>query len=269
MLMRPLLPAAVSGADGRFAVADLVPGPQRFTALKTGLPEADSDALEAAAGGTVAVTLTLAPGASLALTVQDPDGRAIAGATAKAWMVPASRADEPRSATSMRERGGEPAATGTAAADGSVRLSPLAPGAVALELAAPGYVSRTIDATVTAAGSDVGVQVLEPGVEVLGRVVDETGNGVAEVNVMVEDMPGMAFGDSVARTDAAGNFTIADRPRGGELRLVARGEKVVPAAAVVVRMPPDGPVELRVRRARALTAGSSTSATASRSRGRG
>jgi protocatechuate 3,4-dioxygenase beta subunit len=253
MLARPLLPAAVSGADGRFAVADLLPGPQRFTAFKAGLPEADSDALEAAAGGSVAVTLTLARGASLALTVHDPDGRALAGTEVKAWAVPVSRANEPRFGASLRGRGGEPAATATAAADGRVVLAPLAPGAVTLELAAPGYVRRSIDATVDAAGTDLGVQVLEPGVEVLGRVVDEAGNGVAEVNVMIEDMPGMAFGEPVASSDAAGHFTIADRPRGGELRLVARGEKVVPAAAVVVRMPPEGPVELRVRRARTLT----------------
>jgi hypothetical protein len=253
LLVRPLLPAAVSGAGGRFVVSDLAPGPQRFTASKAGLPDADTDALEAAPGATVAVTLTLACGAALAFTVQDPEGRALAGAVATVWAVPPSRADQPRFAASLRGRGGDPAATATAASDGRTILAPLAPGAVALELAAPGYVKRSIDATVGAAGTDLGVQVLEPGVEVLGRVVDEAGKGVAEVDVLLEDMPGMAFGEPVAKSDTAGHFTIADRPRDGELRLVARGEKVVPAAAVVVRMPPAGPVELRVRRARTLS----------------
>jgi hypothetical protein len=253
MLRRPLLPLAVSGADGRFAVADLLPGMQRFTAVKAGLPPADSDVIQAPAGAELAVTLTLARGAWLALAVQDPDRRPVAGADVTAFAVPPSRQGDVMPVEMLMGRGTEPAALGRTDGEGRLRLAPLPPGKVALELKAPGYVRRVVEATVVREGSDIGVQVIEPGVEVPGRVLDEAGKGVADADVLTEGMPGTGSGEPVAHSDAQGLFTIAEQPRGGELRLLARGEKLVPAATVAVKLPPEGPVELRVRRARALT----------------
>jgi len=252
LLMRPLLPLAVSGPDGRFGASGLAPGLQRFTAIKAGLPPADSDPVDAAPGAVVPVTLTLAQGAWLSLLVRDPGGVPIAGATVRAWPVPAWQRDQGAFSRRMAGRMVEPAAEVASDGEGRVRLAPLATGAVALELKAPGYVRRTLDATVAREGTDLGVQVLEPGVEVLGRVVDEAGNGVGELDVLEEDMPGIAFGEPVAKSDAGGQFTIPDQPHGGELRLMARGEGWVPVATVAVAVPPEAPLELRVRRARKL-----------------
>lgn len=96
------------------------------------------------------------------------------------------------------------------------------------------------------------MEVLEPGVTVAGRVLDEGGKPVADAEVRVETFPGVAFGAPSAVSDAQGHFAIADQPRAGELRLHARGENLVSVGPTTVILPPAGPVELRVRRARVL-----------------
>lgn len=251
-LRKPYFPATVSGPEGRFTVADVTPGPARLTAVKPGLPPADSGVVRAAAGAVLPVTLTLAPGTWLALTVHDPDGRALGGVEARAFRV------DPRSTAMGMARSGpsqlgeDPDGHSSTDREGRLRLDTLLAGDFAVELKCAGYVARTLEVKLPAEGKDLGVEVLEPGVTVAGRVLDEGGKPVADAEVRVETFPGVAFGAPSAVSDAQGHFAIADQPRAGELRLVARGENLVSVGPATVILPPTGPVELRVRRARVL-----------------
>lgn len=252
MLQRPLLPAAVSGADGRFAVADLIPGIQRFTASRPGFPDADSGVLGAAAGATVPVSLTFAPGTWLAMAVRDTGGRAVAGAAVSVRAVAGSGPESGLSRAGRPYGSVPPSAIGVTDGEGRARLERLRPGRFEVEIKAPGHVAKTLDATVAREGTDLGVQTLEPGIDVAGRVVDEHEQGVADVDVVIEVFPGIPGGTAAARTDAQGHFVVPDQPMAGEIRLLTRGGGVVATSSTPVKLPPEGPVTVRVQRARAL-----------------
>ena len=254
-LERPLLPWAVSGTGGGFTITDLSAGPLRLTALKAGAPPADSGPLSLAAGATARVKLQLVNGTWLVLQVVDPDRRPLRGVSARVFTAEGGRiASTWRSIAGPGAERGEPIAAGTSEGEGALRLQSLPPGDLALELILPGYFTRWLDVELPAGGKDLGPQVLEPGVTVSGRVVDEAGQGVADADVYALTGPwgGPDFGPAAARSDPLGNFDIADQPRQGEIFLEAHGESVVMSQAVKVVLPPAGPVELRVRRGRTL-----------------
>lgn len=82
----------------------------------------------------------------------------------------------------------------------------------------PELVKKTIPIEVRGGTLDVGDLVLERGRTLTGRVVDELGVGVAGADVMVAESPaaeledtltGALGGQHVARTDAAGRYTIS------------------------------------------------------------
>jgi 5-hydroxyisourate hydrolase-like protein (transthyretin family) len=254
-LERPLLPWAVSGSGGAFNIADLAAGPLRLTALKPGAPPADSGPLTLAAGGTARVTLRLVKGTWLALQVVDSEGRVLPGVSAHVFTNEEGRAASMwRSIVGSGASRGEPIAGGTSDSEGALRLQSLPSGPLGLELILSGYVTRWLDVELPAGGKDLGPQVLEPGATVSGRVVDERGQGVADADVYASAGPwgGREFGPPAARSDPLGNFAIADRPRQGKIFLEARSEGLVMSQPVKVVLPPPGPVELRVSRARAL-----------------
>lgn len=254
-LERPLLPWAVSGTGGGFTITDLSAGPLRLTAVKAGAPPADSGPLNLAAGATARVKLQLVKGTWLVLQVVDPEGRPLRGVSAQVFRDEGGRtASTWRSIAGPGYERGEPIAAGSGNNDGALRLQSLPPGDLALELVLPGYVTRWLDVELPAGGKDLGPQVLEPGVTVSGRVVDEAGQGVADADVYASTGPwgGPDFGPAAARSDPLGNFALADQPRQGEVFLEARGEGIVMSQPVKVVLPPPGPVELRVRRGRTL-----------------
>jgi hypothetical protein len=255
VLERPLLPWAVSGIGGGFTIAALSAGPLRLTAFKAGLPPADSGPLSVVAGATARVTLRLLKGTWLALQVRDPDGRPLRGVSAQVFRDEGGRSGSGiRSILGPGYERGEPIAAGASGNDGALRLQSLPPGDLALELRLPGYVTRWLDVELPEGGKELGPQVLEPGVSVSGRVVDEAGKGVADADVYASTGPwgGPDFGSPATRSDPLGNFDIADQPRQGEVFLEARGESVVMSQPVKVALPPAGPVELKVQRARTL-----------------
>jgi len=254
-LERPLLPWAVSGTGGGFTIPGLSAGPLRLTALKAGAPPADSGPLTLAAGATARVRLRLVKGTWLALHVVDPEGRPLGGVSARVFADEGGRIASPwRAIEGPGSELGDPIAAGSSDGEGALRLQPLPPGDLALELSLPGYVTRWLNVELPEEGKDLGQQALEPGVTVTGRVVDEKGQGVADADVYASGGPwgGLGFGPPVARSDTLGNFAIADRPRQGEIFLEARGEGVVMSQPIKVVLPPSGPVELRVSRARTL-----------------
>ncbi|HUK14385.1 MAG TPA: carboxypeptidase regulatory-like domain-containing protein, partial [Thermoanaerobaculaceae bacterium] len=92
------------------------------------------------------------------------------------------------------------------------------------------------------------------GAEVAGHVVDETGQGVQDVDVMISTAAVFrsARGPVAARTDGSGAFAIPDQPRQGVLVLEARGDGIAPSQPTRVTLPATGPVEIHVRRGRAI-----------------
>jgi hypothetical protein len=254
-LERPLLPWAVSGTGGGFTIPGLSAGPLRLTALRAGSPPADSGPLTLAAGATVRVRLRLVKGTWLALQAVDPQGRPLRGVSARVFTDEGGRIASPwRSIEGPGSELGDPIAAGSSDGEGALRLQPLPSGDLAVELSLPGYVTRWLDVELPEEGKDLGPQELEPGVTISGRVVDEKGQGVADADVYASGGPwgGLGFGPPVARSNTLGTFAIADRRRRGEIFLEARGEGVVMSQPVKVVLPPSGPVELRVSRARAL-----------------
>jgi protocatechuate 3,4-dioxygenase beta subunit len=253
MLDRPLLPAAVSTTGGGFAIADVPAGAFRLTARKAGLPEADSGPLKGTAGTTERVALQFVRGTWLALRTEDAAGRALAGVKVEVIRVDAPRPGGNRVVRiGVGEAGPEPVAVGTTDHEGRLTLAALPPGGVSVRLALPGYVPRETPATLPAEGLDLGLQVLEPGVTVSGRVLDERGQGVADAELRAAATPVRFLGSRLGTSDAQGHFVIADQPRTGELLLEASGERVVSAGPTKVALPPAGPVEVRVRQARVL-----------------
>ncbi len=252
-LDKPLLPAAVSGAGGGFALGDVPAGAFRLTARKPGLPEADSGPLEGAAGTTQRVDLRFVRGTWLALRAEDAAGRTLAGVKVEVFRADAPSAGGNRIVRiGAGEAGPEPLAVGTTDQEGRLTLAALPAGGVSVRLALPGYVPRETPATLPAEGLDLGLQVLEPGATVTGRVLDERGQGVADAELRAAASPLRFLGSLLATSDAQGHFVIADQPRTGELLLEASAERVVSAGPTKVALPPAGPVEVRVRQARVL-----------------
>jgi protocatechuate 3,4-dioxygenase beta subunit len=253
ILERAALPWNVTDDSGGFSLPDLVPGPVKVSAWRAGQPEVESDDLRLAAGASQLVTLTLENGTWLALTATDPEGRRLAGVAVEV------RPDrEPAAGRGMFRLIGpgdedtQTAATGSTDREGRVTVRGVPRGPISTVLRLAGFVPRTVEAEVPAEGVDLGVQVLEPGVAVQGRVVDERGQGVADAAVFSDPWGMGFFGEGGTRSDAQGFFVLADQPRSGELFLSARGEGFASATAQLVKLPPQGLVELKVRRTRSL-----------------
>ena len=253
MLQRSVLPLALSDARGRFAVAPLLPALTRLAAIKAGRPPARSAPLELGQGAREEVTLTLEAGTWVAFSVQDPEGRALAGVAAD--LVPNPDARGPRMVIRMGgsdRRVTDRVAQGATDREGRALLEGVPTGAMKLHLTLSGYVSRTVDVEVPQQGVDAGALVMEPGVTVLGRVVDERGAGIADAEVRAGSMLG-AYGPAVASSDAAGAFAVPDRPREGETYLVAERGENERSEPMRVALPPLGPVELVIKGRRELT----------------
>jgi len=252
MLERAVLPVGVSDARGRFASAPLVPALTRVVAVHPGRPPARSAPLELVEGAREEVTLTLADGTWLAFTAQDPEGRPLAGVAAEVVPDPDARG----SRMVIRLGGGDRRVTdrvaqGTTDREGRALLEGVPTGAMKLHLALAGYVERTVDVTIPQQGLDAGALALEPGVTVLGRVADEHGAPIPGAEIRVGSMLG-AFGAAVAASDAAGAFAVPDRPREGELYLVADRGELGRSQPVRVALPPQGVVELVIAGRREL-----------------
>ncbi len=253
MLERSVLPGGVSDAAGRFTVAPLLPALTRLVAIKAGSPPADSGPLELAAGRRELLTLKLEAGTWLALTVADPEGRPLAGAVASLAPNPDAHSGRLMIRLGGADRGvTERIAEASSDKDGKVLLQGVRPGAMKLRLVLGGYVERSLDVEIPPQGLDAGQQVLEPGITVLGRVVDERGAGIPDAEIRAGSMIG-AFGPAVTTSDATGAFAVADRPREGEIYLSARRGENGSSESVRVALPPQGVVELLIKGRKTLT----------------
>lgn len=250
-LDRPILAWGVSDARGRFTLPPLPAGFVRLRAVSAGWPAARYGPVESAPGSQVQVTLTFNPGAILALQVQDPDAAPLGGAAVEVFARDAGEPPNVQRPSPGALRFQEPAGVGATDGEGKASVAALSTGKAWVLLRLPGYVSRVLEAEIPAAGLDLGPQVLQLGVEVVGRVVDEAGKGLADAAIQAGTMAGIG-GAEGGRSDAEGRFTIPDQPRDGELVLLAR-LKGFTMTAEKVSLPPEGEVVLRMRRARVLT----------------
>jgi large repetitive protein len=200
---------ATADAHGAFAVHGVAPSEYRVMARHADLAPALSAPVSVDRDGEARVDLVMASPAEirgrLVIAAEKPVPgvvlvREIAGA-----VVPASL-----QADLVAEAG----------ADGVFRL-PTAPGAQVLEVRAPGYAPRRLDADASSMGAatDLGDITLEAGIAIHGHVRDGAGRPVE--NALVSTSSDETYASYTARTDAAGAFVVAGLPAPGLYLLAA------------------------------------------------
>jgi protocatechuate 3,4-dioxygenase beta subunit len=197
----------VTGDDGRFTLADLVPGRYLVRAEYAGLPAAEVAEVEAGAG---TVQLRLRAAARLEGVVVAGGGRPPAAATV--WARPPSPAGPRASAPAPV------ASSWVDGADGRFALDGLAAGSYdLLALTADGQTGSLAGIAVEAGAARAGLRlVLGAGVTASGQAVDlETRAPIAGAEVR-------AVGDGrvwETRTDPTGAFRLTGLPRGLDVQL--------------------------------------------------
>jgi uncharacterized GH25 family protein len=135
------------------------------------------------------VVIRTSAGAKVAVDVKDDAGAPVANATVKLSGLDVTK---------------------STAADGTALLSPVHPGWVGVEVTADGYAPTSAFGQVGSAGATGTIHVkLHKGVSVSGRVVDETGKGIAKAHITVADSPWWPTMAGEATSDDKGDFTIA------------------------------------------------------------
>ncbi len=195
--------SATTEADGTFAFEKVVGREYELTATAG-----------ARTGGPVSYRLTdksdpvvirVAQGAKVAVEVTNENGEPIENATVK-----------------LADFGETTASTGK---DGTATLSPVRPGWVAVEVTAPGYAGASSFGQVGSGGATATIHVkLHKGVQVSGRVVDESGKALAKVHVTVGEAWFMPMKSAEATTDDKGDFTFAAVAPGSHTFNAADGE---------------------------------------------
>ena len=198
--------------DGRFTIRGLPAGTVSLRATAPGFREARLVGLEIAPDAPLeGLELALEEAAVLAGTVRDADGAPLPGA---------------RVSLARGEAADGPFAAAVADDAGAFRLEGLEPGPARAEAEHPGHrrAARSLD---LAPGENRADLVLEQGLAVAGRVVDDAGAPVAGVEVAVEAAPG-ARGDRSTTSGADGSFRLAGLEP-GTLALTAHGDGFEPA----------------------------------------
>jgi uncharacterized GH25 family protein len=193
--------SATSEADGSFSFDKLV---GRTYAVSASLSAPDNELV----GGPLSYKLTassdplvirMMEGAALTVKVVDDAAHPISGAEVKVEGFGASiqRADTPEKTDDH----------------GTVKIKPIHPGWVGVEVTASGYALGVGFTTVGSAGATGELTItMRKGVAVSGRVIDEHGRPVARAHVSAND--GMPWGWGMGRdaeeveSDAKGQFTI-------------------------------------------------------------
>lgn len=188
--------AALSDAEGVYAVDGIAPGPQEVDVFHPHYRRRVRPLqIEE---GTNRFDVELEAGVEVAGRVVDPDGRPVAAALVE--LTTASRAD----LRTYRSR------TGT---DGSFRLAPVAAGRYGLEASASGFATAKRPRPIVVADQPVdGLEiVLRRGATVSGRVLGLSAEELPAVKVMAR---GEAGEERVAAMDSEGRYEVRDLPPG-------------------------------------------------------
>lgn len=234
---------ATAGRDGRFEIRGLAGGRWDLTATAEGYRDAVEEGVEVATGEVPAeLRLVLERGVEVSGRVTGADGEPVAAARI---VVSGAGGARPASAVPSRRR----AATD---GDGHYRLGGLDPGPTRFTVEHPEYRRLVREHEVAPGHAGVDFQ-LRRGGEIVGRVVDSEGRGVAGARVTArppsEGYSTLDTGRSVA-TAADGRFRIAGLSEGS---YTVGAEKAGYAAAQTERPialgdGPAAPVELRLTR---------------------
>lgn len=164
---------ATSDEDGAFSIADVSPGPVRVHAQAPRRQPAELAGLEAKAGQDLSgVDVVLRPGASVEGRVLAPDGTPVRAAEVSVTQA------SPNDFASFNPF------SATTDGDGRYQIDGVPPGPQTLEARAEGYRRTARDVEVAAGTSTVDFR-LERGLEVSGRVVDDAGNPVPGVQIIL------------------------------------------------------------------------------------
>ena len=219
-------PGATSDAEGRFELEDLAVGRYDLEVRAGGFAPAKVPGVRVGEGGgrVDLGTVVLAPGASIAGRVADPDGRAIAGA--EVTVHPG------RDGLMALSAGFGPRGRVETDADGRFAVADLPSGQpVVLTVAKEGYGSE-VTSSLRPPADGIAV-VLRPAGRLEGRVVDARGRPIAGARVMAhpdhrevrsaELMMARQDRPAWARSDADGRFLIED-VEPGILRVIAHAK---------------------------------------------
>lgn len=205
----------VTDEEGAFSFNDVAPGPIEVSASATGRQRAKLEGLEVKPGQDLTgVELLLAPGGVIEGRVI-ADGRPMPGVEV-ALLAPSST----ESSFSF------PDLNATTDGDGQFRIDGVPSGPRTLEARAQGYRRAVRDVEVTTETKTVEL-VLERGLEISGRVVDDAGNPIASANVRLyagENFFDFNAPQAVTGTDGA--FTLGGL-QDGTYRLTARKDGYV------------------------------------------
>jgi len=237
---------AVTGPDGRFLLRTADEGTLQLEAVKKGLPPARSATLKIAAGERESgVKIVMPRGVVLEGRVSDRNGKPVAGAAISA-SEPGEAGNGRRMVMNSLLRDSEDLPR--SAADGTFSLR-VREGTYDVLITATGFAPKTVKGAQVSASSAPLEVMLEPGVEVSGRVT-RGGAGVEGVNVFT--ISGEA--GAPVQTSADGTFRIPDLAP-GEMMLAFKkvGDFIqttravtAPATGVNVDLPPGGRVSGRV-----------------------
>lgn len=193
------------------------------------------------------VRLVLPPPGQLVGRILAGDESPIAGARLE--LAPSAgdvrlRLLQPRTPRSERPKA-------TSGADGAFAFGSLGAGRFDLAVEAAGCAPTKIPQIEIVAGEavDLGEIVLDPGVEVEGRVVDGRGAPVAGVEILLDAravFSGFEVPDPVAVSGEDGRFVVRDRRPGERIDLVARKAGYGTASQGGIVVPPERPVRLEL-----------------------
>lgn len=251
-LDRAALAWGVSDDHGRFSLPPLDPGPVWLIALHPGLPAVAFGPREAEPGANLVAMLVFERPSSLDVLVTNVAGEPLANVTVGVFpqMLDGRQWEaRPPGHFFLKQEASASARTGE---DGRASVGGLPTGKAWVLVHRAGFVPRVQEAEIPREGVDLGAQVLVRGVEVLGRVVDEAGKGLAEVEVTAWSRAGLGGGGET-RTDGEGAFALSDQPAQDEINLHARLRGFLMLTPLLLKLPPEGEVVLRMRKAKVLT----------------
>lgn len=212
------------------------------------VPRAEAEGRPA---GSLAVVLP--PGLPAFGRILDLEERPLEAATVV--LTPAERA---------ASRAGEPIEVTTDAA-GRFLVPAVAWGSFDLTADAAGFAPATLRAMELPEGSgpaDLGSLLLQPGVEIDGRVVDLEGAPVAAAELRFREAVGrpapgervrLLEGEAAAVADEAGRFVVEDLAPGRPVDLLASGEGFLPVWTLAVEAPPAEPLVITLEPAARLS----------------
>ncbi len=212
---------AITDRDGKFTIPAVASGTHRLSAVDGVHAPATSEPVTVGDGAVTGVTITMTAGGTLSGRVADTAGKPVPYATVQVggagramWMVAARRV--------------------TCDDQGAFEIRGIPRGKLSVRAESDQAASRIIEVDLTERGRQEVKLVLEVAGVIAGKVIDDKGAAVAEIQVTArpelddgEGFSGLALaGMTSAMTDGAGEFTIRGLPEGSYKLVAARAVRM-------------------------------------------